>query len=735
MKKSILFLILTAIVFGTFGTYAQKPVYIYRNEGFIQTFITEEIDSITYSRIDADSMLHSDYCMTEIHACDTVFRIPIASIDSISFVTPTTILQPEVFNIDEKLLTWVTGREKLTFYLNPSTPVNLLPEKGKVVVSLANASTPIKGIFMGEVADIKTENDRIAIVCEPTSFEEAFVRLYSTANGVKTKSESTKSRAGEFDQGWEIWGPEKTEVNLLAPLNSLPIPISSIAYEPNDKLAFSLEDDPELSFAITPQLKYHISLTHDQFYGTSISLSIIGDYLFQEKFKLAGNIELSEDIPFCHPFIPFASGLADVFLEFGAYGKISTGIAIDKKWDQHYKSVFHWDWSKKAPSALKPVNNFKCIENKQEGNSAISGSLSAGLYLTIGVEFIASKNLDIAEIGLRLEGGAGIEGSFIPSKSDTIGASTSPFFYNKLRQRKLESFFEIGAQAKAKAFKWSISTPPEMEIGGIPLKHRFITNKISTVPVFTDFSMTEYDDNSISVVTNAKGYVGSNDLGFALSQDDIFSVNDYVYTRQDYRGPQALLSHTFRNKSIECENRVYPLIKWMGIQMIAGLDACVDEFHPHTVDLGLPSGTKWSCMNLGASFPTDFGEYYKMGNKDIATEQMGPGYSTPTKQQFEELLEYTTQKRVLKNGVTGFLFEAKNGNSIFLPAAAQLCWDSEEGGWTVNNEGSGGYWTTTQSEEDYNFFLEFDNEEDIPFFGNRDIEANKLTIRPVYSEK
>ena len=331
MKKGILFLILTAVVCGTFGAYAQKPVYIYRNEGFIQTFITEEIDSITYSRIDADSMLHSDYCMTEIHACDTVFRIPIASIDSISFVTPTTILQPDVFNIDEKLLTWVTGREDLTFYLNPSTPGNLLPEKGKIIVSLASADTPMGGIFLGEVADITTESDRIAIECELTSFEEAFVRFYGSTNGVRIDSESPKSKAAGYDSGWKPWEPEETKVDLLAPLSSLPIPVSSIAYEPNENLAFSLGDDPELSFAIKPKLKYHISLTHDQHYGTSISLSIIGDYLFQEKFKLAGNIELSDDIPFCRPFIPFASGLADVFLEFGAYGKISTGIAIDKK--------------------------------------------------------------------------------------------------------------------------------------------------------------------------------------------------------------------------------------------------------------------------------------------------------------------------------------------------------------------------------------------------------------------
>lgn len=731
MRKGILYLILTAVVCGTFGAYAQKPVYIYRNEGFIQTFITEEIDSITYSRIDADSILRPDVCMTDIHACDTVFRIPIASIDSISFVTPTTILQPDAFNIDEKLLTWVTGREDLTFYLNPSTPVNLLPEKGKVVVSLANASTPIKGIFMGEVADIKTENDRIAIVCEPTSFEEAFVRFYSSSDVSQPMSKASTSGEREF---WKSWEPGKKKVNLLSPLEVLPLDL--ITYEPNDDLAFSIEDDPEISFSIEPRLKYHLSLTHDQHYGTSFSLSVLGDYQLQEKIGLGGNIEFSqeaEEHKFFGGFIPFAGGLADFFWESGIYGKVSLGIAIDKQWNQHFKSEFHWDWSRNAPSSMKPVNNFSCIKNEDKGNFAINGSISTGLYLTIGFKFIANKDLDIAEVSLKFEGGCGLEGTYLPFKSDVADAKISPRFYSKIRNENLVSFSEFGVQGKAKAFKWSIKTPPN--IAGIPLHTKIPHDKFLTVPSFRNIELTKNDDNSIFVRTDVKDRVFSNDLGFALRQDGKFNEEDYVYTYLNYSGPNTLMTHVYPSKTSDSEYKVYPLIRWMGIEMIAGIDACDDEFHPHTVDLGLPSGIKWSCMNLGASSPTDFGEYYKMGNKDIATEQMGPGYSTPTKQQFEELLEYTTQKRVLKNGVKGFLFEAKNGNSIFLPAAAQLCWDSEEGGWTVNNEGSGGYWTTTQSEEDYNFFLEFDDEEDIPFFGNRDIEANKLTIRPVYSEK
>lgn len=113
---------------------------------------------------------------------------------------------------------------------------------------------------------------------------------------------------------------------------------------------------------------------------------------------------------------------------------------------------------------------------------------------------------------------------------------------------------------------------------------------------------------------------------------------------------------------------------------------------------------------------------------------MGPGYMTPTKKQFEELLAHTEQIRSTVNGVDGFIFKGNNGNSIFMPAAAHLWWDGETSSWEINNKGSGAYWTKTISEEDYIYFLEFDHEEDKPFFGDRQRERNHLPIRPIYIE-
>lgn len=45
----------------------------------------------------------------------------------------------------------------------------------------------------------------------------------------------------------------------------------------------------------------------------------------------------------------------------------------------------------------------------------------------------------------------------------------------------------------------------------------------------------------------------------------------------------------------------------------ASLVNCPDDNHPHAIDFGFPSGTKWSCCNLGATKPEEFGNFYAWG--------------------------------------------------------------------------------------------------------------------------
>ena len=43
---------------------------------------------------------------------------------------------------------------------------------------------------------------------------------------------------------------------------------------------------------------------------------------------------------------------------------------------------------------------------------------------------------------------------------------------------------------------------------------------------------------------------------------------------------------------------------------------CPDTHHPHEIDLGLPSGTKWACSNVGANKPEEYGGYYAWGETE-----------------------------------------------------------------------------------------------------------------------
>ena len=154
------------------------------------------------------------------------------------------------------------------------------------------------------------------------------------------------------------------------------------------------------------------------------------------------------------------------------------------------------------------------------------------------------------------------------------------------------------------------------------------------------------------------------------------------------------------------------------------------------VDLGLPSGTKWADRNVGASSKTDYGDCFAWGeiatksdyswstykygsasdelskyctksdygkdgftdNKtelvlddDVANKLWGGSWRMPSAEQFEELINNTTNQWTTIDGKAGRLFTASNGNSVFFPAAGV----SEETSLNYYAGSSGNYWSRT----------------------------------------
>jgi Leucine-rich repeat (LRR) protein len=144
------------------------------------------------------------------------------------------------------------------------------------------------------------------------------------------------------------------------------------------------------------------------------------------------------------------------------------------------------------------------------------------------------------------------------------------------------------------------------------------------------------------------------------------------------------------------------MLSFFALLPITANAQCPDNNHPHMIDLGLPSGTKWACCNVGASKPEDCGDYFAWGEtekkdyydwstyihcdgswetchdigKDIAgtqydaaTANWGSPWVMPSLDQVKELFDNCTKEWTTENGVYGRRFTASNGASIFLPIA------------------------------------------------------------------
>ena len=178
-------------------------------------------------------------------------------------------------------------------------------------------------------------------------------------------------------------------------------------------------------------------------------------------------------------------------------------------------------------------------------------------------------------------------------------------------------------------------------------------------------------------------------------------------------------------------NAYYMQVTWDGSTLCFSNDFCPDGNHPHMIDLGLPSGTKWACCNVGANSPSERGDHFAWGETtpksyfrlnnykwyangddhnilkyccnsdygtvdnrpelkledDAAYVSWGVEWRMPSLTQIRELLNNCTSEWTIANGIGGYLFKSKtNDNAIFLPLP----------GWNPRGTGLdavGNYWS------------------------------------------
>ena len=186
-------------------------------------------------------------------------------------------------------------------------------------------------------------------------------------------------------------------------------------------------------------------------------------------------------------------------------------------------------------------------------------------------------------------------------------------------------------------------------------------------------------------------------------------------------------------KTLVRGNAYYMKANWDGSNLYFSNEFCPDGNHPHAIDLGLPSGTKWACCNVGANSPAECGDYFAWGETttksaytfynykwfingdyhqitkycsnsdygivdniveleledDAAYVNWGSEWRMPETAQFSELHENCTSEWVTVNGMGGYLFKSNtNDRAVFFPAAG---WYNPYGFQEL--DAAGNYWS------------------------------------------
>ena len=180
------------------------------------------------------------------------------------------------------------------------------------------------------------------------------------------------------------------------------------------------------------------------------------------------------------------------------------------------------------------------------------------------------------------------------------------------------------------------------------------------------------------------------------------------------------------------------------ISIVIHAQSCHDDNHPHAIDLGLPSGTKWACCNVGANAPMEYGDYFSGGETaqkdeylwetysychsddgyhniaafewdflgediggtqyDAAHVNWGGNWRMPNLSHIKELMEYCECESLPADSeIHGLILTGPNGQSILMPAGYSVSGELEQVFYGREGSSLGSYWTSSQC-MDYDYY-------------------------------
>lgn len=687
-----------------------NALYVYRNDGNFTAFLREDIDSIVLSHLDADSVWQQEFVMQEFHTPDSVYRIPISAIDSVSLVQPEIKYQDNVLLLESQHLPYIVEVSDSTITFLPSTPEDLLPSVGTVLAAMVFDS-PLDNGFAGRVESMENDNGNLLFVCSEVNIGDIYKRIVYTAKFQTYANEDSVS---------------------LARRNAKAITRSSGSFDPVYLGEITAEAGP-VSVSAEPTLWGYYTINHEENLKTHIALLLNAD--IATEVSLSAKIENPNNDPqivWCKNEIRIPTNVPGLtgFIKGGAFFKVSASADISAKWPGRLYGRIGFT---KGDDGVNKINTLCYKTGQTECSVNMNGEIDAGLCVRMGLAVIHDELLSLHVTGY---GGLYAKADFSLTSEGLADGS----LYSALKDSQLEVGYYFSGEpgysilGEDKKFIVPGTSDTEFSIG---LERREELAKWYLLPEFSQPEYTAGASNSTAVITTnpSRDLLMPVSLGIGLENED----GETVETKWNSVEYQKETEWTLNGESESFSDlaagtyTAYPYVRILGQELRSEpscefeiATTCPDNNHVHLIDLGLPSGTKWACCNVGASSPEDYGGYYAWGETeekseydsdtyayysssdgwinigsdiagtsyDVAHVKWGGSYHMPTLTQIKELESECTWTWTTQNGVNGQLVTGSNGKSIFLPAAG-----SRDGTSLLSAGSDGGYWSSTACED------------------------------------
>ena len=832
MKKIIATLVLLISVIC--GAMAQNDaVYVYRNDGKFDAFFKSEIDSMTYSHYDADSVYHNEWQAQIVYTPDSIYYIPLEAIDSISFTTPETKYSPDVVKLD-KLMPYLRKTDGMVLTFDSSLPSHLKPRVGDVLLYEGYDNPMFEKGFAGRVSAI--DNDEIA--CDSVSLSEVYEELicfgeYQAVEepepnsgvmrmrlvpkrvpGNVSSSIALKGSVGSLNSLYlSLDGALKFDLRIVSKITDVGSPYIDLSLTPSFSATLEggikgefknnlLEKKVKVFGLPIPDTPFYVYISSGPVIEPSLSASVTTSTGVNFGFKLGVRYENNNWHPYGYNVskgfsAPDITGNIDgsVFMGIGtevgvsSYGDIikfyiekklgvelSANLSADllnsDKYEELSKAKVDLDFvGGVSANALLKLTKWIQLKGRFDLFSTQIGINTWKLLPTFSVPEVSDKKPASAKVTVTpkedLLAPVSI-GIGLLDKDDNLTESTylSPDYRLEKNSKEVDYSYEFCSLKSNETYvacpmvKWM-----GMDIKATPTQDFTLEEEKVSI---TTFKVTDSSYSKGAYFNDGLAYDYKFDAATTVEIASLEGVSDWGYVYKDPYGNVKRISlmgygtsYTdtryayYRNeaKSTVC---LYGYVKYEGddeyyygephdYPLEYAVHTCPDNNHPHAIDLGLPSGTKWCCMNVGASSPEQYGGYYAWGETseksvydqvtysyyngqdtngdgwidknfsvvnigsdiagtsyDVAHVRMGGSWRMPSFAQQQELMNNCTRTFTLQNGVYGILMTGNNGGRLFLPATGYRAWCD------LKYAGSIGYYWSSSLDPLYDYHAYYD---------------------------